>query len=85
MGLWGAAQAIAFAIGGFAGAAASDLTRELLDSPGTAYGLVFAAEASLFIVAAVLAARLGAPPLATRIAPSALPQGVPLASQERPA
>jgi BCD family chlorophyll transporter-like MFS transporter len=85
MGLWGAAQAIAFAVGGFAGAAASDLTRGLLASPGTAYGLVFAAEAMLFIVAAVLAARLGAPPVATRIAPPARPHGVPLASQERPA
>jgi BCD family chlorophyll transporter-like MFS transporter len=85
MGLWGAAQAIAFAIGGFAGAAASDLTRGLFASPGIAYGLVFATEALLFIAAAVLAARLGAPSVATRITPLARPHALPLASQERPA
>ena len=38
MGLWGAAQAIAFGLGGFLGAVASDLARMLLDAPGLAYG-----------------------------------------------
>jgi BCD family chlorophyll transporter-like MFS transporter len=58
MGLWGAAQAIAFGIGGMLGAGASDFARALLATDGTAYGVVFALEAVLFIVAARLAARL---------------------------
>ncbi len=56
MGLWGAAQAIAFGVGGFLGAAGSDLARVLLDSQGMAYGIVFAVEGLLFMVAAVIAA-----------------------------
>lgn len=59
MGLWGAAQAIAFGVGGLAGAAASDLARLLLGTPGIAYASVFAAEALLFVVSAMLAARIG--------------------------
>jgi BCD family chlorophyll transporter-like MFS transporter len=61
MGLWGAAQAIAFGLGGFLGTAASDLARHLLDSPGVAYAAVFAGEGALFVVAALLAARVGKP------------------------
>jgi MFS transporter, BCD family, chlorophyll transporter len=55
MGLWGAAQAIAFGLGGFAGTAASDLARYLIDSASSAYALVFTGEAVLFLVAAILA------------------------------
>jgi BCD family chlorophyll transporter-like MFS transporter len=58
MGLWGAAQAIAFGLGGFLGTASVDLTRALLGDPGPAYALVFAGEAVMFLVAAVLAARV---------------------------
>jgi BCD family chlorophyll transporter-like MFS transporter len=58
MGLWGAAQAIAFGLGGVVGTAAVDLTRYLSDSVVTAYATVFSAEAALFLVAAVLAARV---------------------------
>ncbi|WP_292999720.1 BCD family MFS transporter [Nevskia sp.] len=65
MGLWGAAQAIAFGLGGFAGAAASDVTRGLVGSDGLAYALVFAAEGLLFVVAAQLAARLAPAAAAT--------------------
>jgi BCD family chlorophyll transporter-like MFS transporter len=61
MGLWGAAQAIAFGIGGFAGSAASDVARHFLGAPGPAYAIVFAAEAMLFVVSAWLAARVGQP------------------------
>lgn len=61
MGLWGAAQAIAFGCGGFAGTLASDLARWVLDSPAAAYGTVFGAEALLFLLSALLAARLTAP------------------------
>lgn len=59
MGLWGAAQAIAFGVGGLAGAAASDLFRLLLASTADAYATVFALEAGLFIAAAVIAAKVG--------------------------
>ncbi|MEM6665321.1 MAG: BCD family MFS transporter [Pseudomonadota bacterium] len=59
MGLWGAAQAVAFGLGGFMGTVAIDISRALLGSPETAYGLVFAGEGILFVVSAVLAARIG--------------------------
>jgi BCD family chlorophyll transporter-like MFS transporter len=58
MGLWGAAQAIAFGLGGLLGTAAIDVTRLAFEPPAVAYGVVFAAEAVLFLVAAVLAARI---------------------------
>ncbi|GAP34394.1 BCD family MFS transporter [Piscinibacter sakaiensis] len=59
MGVWGAAQAIAFALGGVGGAAASDLARWLLGGAlAPAYGSVFAAEAVLFVVSAVLATQV---------------------------
>ncbi|MET0279337.1 MAG: BCD family MFS transporter [Pseudorhodoplanes sp.] len=59
MGLWGAAQAVAFGLGGFLGTAASDLARLLLGSPALAYASVFAIEAGLFVLAALLALRVG--------------------------
>ena len=49
MGLWGAAQAIAFGLGGFSGTVAADLARRLIGSPDIAYGSVFAAQAVLFL------------------------------------
>ncbi|MEO8279936.1 MAG: BCD family MFS transporter [Ideonella sp.] len=58
MGLWGAAQALAFGAGGLVGTAASDLARWLIGTPELAYGAVFALEALLFVAAAVLAMRL---------------------------
>lgn len=58
VGLWGAAQAIAFGAGGLIGATASDLTRSLIETPGLAYGAVFLAEALLFVVAARLALQI---------------------------
>jgi MFS transporter, BCD family, chlorophyll transporter len=73
MGLWGASQAIAFGVGGLVGTAASDLAHWLLGAPTMAYATVFALEAVLFVVAAVLAARIGnaraladPPPVAVR-------------------
>jgi BCD family chlorophyll transporter-like MFS transporter len=59
MGLWGAAQAVAFGLGDLVGTAASDLARYFLGSPASAYALVFLAEAIVFVLAAVLAARVG--------------------------
>jgi len=60
MGLFGASQAIAFGIGGFAGTALADISRMVLGSPVMAYATVFAVEACFFIVAALLAAAVGA-------------------------
>lgn len=62
MGLWGAAQAIAFALGGFGGTVAVDLARQLFAGPGVAYATVFAGQAVLFLISAVLAARVGRAP-----------------------
>jgi BCD family chlorophyll transporter-like MFS transporter len=58
MGLWGAAQASAFGIGGFFGASAVDAGRHLLGADGPAFELVFAFEAVIFVVAALIALRL---------------------------
>ncbi len=55
MGLWGAAQALAFGSGGFLGAALSDLVRVWTANPAIGYAVVFAAEALLFAAAAALA------------------------------
>jgi len=58
MGLWGAAQAVAFGLGGLAGTIAVDASRAFLGAPAIAYGAVFAAEALLFFAAARLAAHV---------------------------
>ncbi len=55
MGLWGAAQGVAFGLGGLIGAGASDIARGIMSSPALAYAAVFTAEAVLFLVSAGLA------------------------------
>ncbi len=55
MGLWGAAQAIAFGMGGFAGTVIVDLVRPFLGVSWAAYSVVFGLEAVGFFVAQVLA------------------------------
>jgi len=62
LGLWGASQAIASALGGFLGTIFVDLARLAFGSPVAAYGMVFAVEAVLFAAAAGLAARVAAAP-----------------------
>lgn len=57
LGVYGAAQAIAYALGGLAGAAGSDLAREAFGTPVRGYVAVFGVEAALFVVAAMLAVR----------------------------
>ncbi|MBA4339320.1 BCD family MFS transporter [Hyphomonas sp.] len=59
MGVWGAAQAVAFGLGGFIGAAAVDVARALMEAPAPAFALVFAVEGLIFLVAAALALRVG--------------------------
>lgn len=58
MGVWGAAQAIAFGLGGLTGAVAVDVGRALIGSLPESFMLVFAAEAMLFLLAAALAVEL---------------------------
>jgi BCD family chlorophyll transporter-like MFS transporter len=62
MGLWGAAQAIAFGLGSLAGAVALDLARLALADQASAYAAVFLADALLFAIAGLLALRIGVQP-----------------------
>lgn len=55
MGVWGAAQALAFGIGGFIGTMVLDGVRYMSGSPEAAFATVFALEAALFIMSAKLA------------------------------
>lgn len=57
MGVWGAAQAIAFGLGGLIGAIGVDAARALLAGTGQAFQLIFGLEALLFLAAALLASR----------------------------
>lgn len=60
MGVWGAAQAIAFGLGGLIGAVGVDIGRAVMGAPDQAFIMVFAAEAMLFLVAAALSLRVTA-------------------------
>jgi BCD family chlorophyll transporter-like MFS transporter len=59
MGLWGAAQAIAFGLGGLLGTGASDLARWWLSEPAPAYSWVFGIEALMFAGSAWWAVQVG--------------------------
>jgi BCD family chlorophyll transporter-like MFS transporter len=59
MGLWGAAQAIAFGLGGLLGTAASDMAHYLLNTQGSAYSFVFGFEALMFVISAACARWVG--------------------------
>jgi BCD family chlorophyll transporter-like MFS transporter len=59
MGLWGAAQAIAFGLGGLVGTGASDLAHAWMGESSAAYAAVFAFQAMLFMASATVALRLG--------------------------
>jgi BCD family chlorophyll transporter-like MFS transporter len=58
MGLWGAAQAMAAGFGGLVGAAAVDVMRRVMVADASAFGAVFAFEAALFVLSALLALRV---------------------------
>jgi len=60
MGLWGAAQALAFGLGGLVGTGLSDLAHVLLDGHRNAYASVFAFQAVMFAASAYVAKRLEA-------------------------
>jgi MFS transporter, BCD family, chlorophyll transporter len=59
MGVWGASQALAFGIGGTAGAGGADIIRWLTGAPTAAYASIFMIEAALFIASAALAVKVG--------------------------
>lgn len=60
MGVWGAAQGIAFGLGGFIGTVAIDVARLTIANDSSAYAIVFAIEGGLFLLAASIAYRLDA-------------------------
>jgi BCD family chlorophyll transporter-like MFS transporter len=68
MGLWGAAQAIAFGVGGLAGTVVVDFAKPLVRTSSRAYALVFALEAAGFFLAYALALKTD---FRSRDAPSA--------------
>jgi BCD family chlorophyll transporter-like MFS transporter len=79
MGLWGAAQGVAFGLGGLIGTGACDLARGLFVSPGAAYASVFAFEGLMFLLAArIVLARPAAcaAALSQKPPPTSLPRGV---------
>ena len=72
MGVWGATQAIAFALGGLIGAIGVDAGRALIGSTSTTFTIVFGVEALLFLAAAAVPLRRPAP-----VASLPLPSGAP--------
>lgn len=56
MGMWGAAQALAFGLAGIGATVAVDISRFLLSDLANAYAIVFFVQALLFLLAAKLAA-----------------------------
>jgi MFS transporter, BCD family, chlorophyll transporter len=58
MGVWGAAQAIAFGLGGFLGTVLADAMLAFTGKVGLSYASVFALEAIMFVISAVIAAML---------------------------
>jgi BCD family chlorophyll transporter-like MFS transporter len=61
MGLWGAAQAVAFGLGGVLGTVSVDVARQFVPAPVMAYAMVFVAEAILFLFSAMLANQVAGP------------------------
>jgi MFS transporter, BCD family, chlorophyll transporter len=61
MGLWGAAQAIAFGVSGLLATAVVDVVRLMAGDVSLAYATVFLAQAALFVYATWLAAKVYTP------------------------
>jgi BCD family chlorophyll transporter-like MFS transporter len=83
MGLWGAAQAIAFGVGGFVGTVAVDIARWVIDSPSMAYATVFIIEGLVFVVAAFIARHVQPPAHAASDVSIATTVGWPTVQQSR--
>ena len=73
MGLFGAAQAIAFGLGSFIGTAMVDIMRLITPQDALAYGTVFTFEGFVFLIAAALALRLTSPTAETASRPAMMP------------
>ena len=71
MGVWGAAQAVSFGLGGFLGTLALDVTRALTGDTPLSFAVVFGLEAGLFLLAAAIALLIKTP--ARSRAPGAMP------------
>ena len=80
MGLWGAAQALAFGMGGFAGTICVDIARRFVAEPITAYALVFAGDGLLFLAAAGMAIRMSWRAASPPVAPARATNREPLAA-----
>jgi len=77
MGVWGAAQAISFGLGGVAGTVVLSIGRWATGDDGTAFTLVFSLEAVLFLMSAIIALRIGVRPAGTGTPfPSTAPSAV---------
>jgi MFS transporter, BCD family, chlorophyll transporter len=61
MGIWGAAQALAFGLGGVLGTIVLDIGRRWTGDDATAFAIVFGMEAALFLASAVVALVLARP------------------------
>ncbi|MEQ8738891.1 MAG: BCD family MFS transporter [Hoeflea sp.] len=61
MGVWGAAQAISFGLGGFLGTVAIDVTRAITADTPLSFAVVFGLEAALFVAAAAIALLIRTP------------------------
>jgi BCD family chlorophyll transporter-like MFS transporter len=79
MGLWGAAQAIAFGLGGLMGTGAVDLATLALQEPARGYAVVLVLGAGLFLFAAWLTRASAGSSDRPRSVPS------PLLQHEKPA
>lgn len=80
MGVWGAAQALAFACGGLLGTAMADLAGHVIKDLATAYGTVFLLEALAFLWAAYLGGRLSQ--IGSSRHPTPPPSHNPISSEE---
>jgi BCD family chlorophyll transporter-like MFS transporter len=78
MGIWGGAQAGAFAVGGFLGATGVEALRGALRQLAPAFIWVFLAEAALFVLAAILASRLAPAPARMSNSPETLTRAMGL-------
>ena len=73
MGVWGAAQAVSFGLGGLLGSIALDVGRLLTGTDGSAFGLVFGLEALLFLASTIVALRIGRERVTRGLSPSPSP------------
>ncbi|HKJ15838.1 MAG TPA: BCD family MFS transporter [Xanthomonadales bacterium] len=67
MGVWGAAQAVAFGLGGILGTASVDILNWMFNSDSFAYAMIFVAQSLLFLTSAFLARSIDPGPASEQI------------------